>query len=52
MFANSKTRMKSQAKWLEVDPDNFEIKVIGAPLAPESDQAVVLGSVIEFYNRA
>ena len=53
LFAEVGEKMKSQAMpaWLQVDPDNREVTVIGEPVYERGGQVFDLGVVIEFYNR-
>lgn len=53
LFADSAERMKSQAApaWLEVKPEEREVKVAGAPNYEPAEHVFDLGVVVEFYNR-
>ncbi len=53
LFAESAERMKTQAApaWLEVNPDQREVKVVGEPVYNRAEHVFDLGVVIEFYNR-
>lgn len=53
LFADAAERMKVQSApaWLEVQPEDRKVKVVGGPVLAETQNVFDLRAAIEFYNR-